>query len=186
MRPNVTSRHTRICSLLRRSSWLRSRSASFIGECRLARTIAKVGAPCPTPESTADYGTVADKYAGTKVAPWARLREGEAELSSGIRLLFTNRDAGRSDLKKAEENLGKTHRRQKRTAGSRRTGALRTGALPGIAAGKKGGHFDDQRSGHRDLRAFAERISGHGLQATCRIADRRLAHRLGPGFQRLV
>jgi len=58
-------------------------------------------------ESTADYGTVADKYAGTKVAPWARLREGEAELSSGIRLLFTNRDAGRSDLKKAEENLEK-------------------------------------------------------------------------------
>ncbi|HUE14742.1 MAG TPA: hypothetical protein VMR25_11300 [Planctomycetaceae bacterium] len=57
--------------------------------------------------STADYGTVADKYAGTKVAPWARLREGEAELTSGIRLLFTDRDAGRSDLKKAEENFEK-------------------------------------------------------------------------------
>ena len=57
--------------------------------------------------STADYGTVADKYAGTKVAAWARLREGEAELSSGIRLLFTDRDAGRSDLKKAEENFQK-------------------------------------------------------------------------------
>ena len=57
--------------------------------------------------STADYGTVADKYAGTKVAAWARLREGEAELSSGIRLLFTDRDAGRIDLKKAEENFQK-------------------------------------------------------------------------------
>src|SRR5579863_5197894 len=36
----------------------------------------------------ADFGTVADKYAGTPVAAWARLREGEAQLSSGIRLLF--------------------------------------------------------------------------------------------------
>ena len=58
-------------------------------------------------QSTADYGTVADKYAGTKVAPWARLQEGENELSSGVRLLFTDRDAGRSDLKKAEENFEK-------------------------------------------------------------------------------
>jgi hypothetical protein len=57
--------------------------------------------------STADYGTVADKYAGTKVASWARLREAEAELSSGIRLMFTDRDAGRSDLKKAEESFEK-------------------------------------------------------------------------------
>ena len=58
-------------------------------------------------QSTADYGTVADKYAGTHVAAWARLREGEAELSSGIRLLFNDRDAGHSDLKKAEENFEK-------------------------------------------------------------------------------
>jgi hypothetical protein len=58
-------------------------------------------------QSTADYGTVADKYAGTKVAAWARLREGELELSSGIHLLFTNRDAGRSDLNKAAEDFQK-------------------------------------------------------------------------------
>lgn len=58
-------------------------------------------------QSTADYGTVADKYSQTKVAPWARLREGEAELTSGIRLLFSDREAGRSDLKKAEENFEK-------------------------------------------------------------------------------
>lgn len=58
-------------------------------------------------QSTADYGTVADKYAATKVASWARLREGELELSSGIRLLFNDRDAGKSDLKKAEENFEK-------------------------------------------------------------------------------
>ena len=58
-------------------------------------------------QSTAEYGTVADKYAVTKVAPWARLREGELELSSGIRYLFNDREAGRSDLKKAEENFEK-------------------------------------------------------------------------------
>jgi hypothetical protein len=58
-------------------------------------------------QSTADFGTVADKYAGTKVAQWARLQEGENELSSGVRLFFTDREAGRSDLKKAEENFEK-------------------------------------------------------------------------------
>jgi nitrogen fixation-related uncharacterized protein len=58
-------------------------------------------------QSTADFGTVADKYAATKVAPWARLREGEAELSSGIRLLFNDREAGRSDLTKAQESFEK-------------------------------------------------------------------------------
>jgi hypothetical protein len=58
-------------------------------------------------QSTADFGTVADKYAGTKVAPWARLQEGEAELSSGVRALFTDRDAGRSDINKAAENFEK-------------------------------------------------------------------------------
>lgn len=58
-------------------------------------------------QSTAEYGTVAEKYAATKVAPWARLREGEAELSSGIRLLFNDREAGRSDLDKAKESFEK-------------------------------------------------------------------------------
>jgi len=55
--------------------------------------------------STADFGTVADKYAGTKVAAWARLQEAEGELSDGIRSMFTDRDAGRSNLKKAEESF---------------------------------------------------------------------------------
>ncbi len=87
-------------------SWCSS-SASSIGGCRPAPYDARVGARLSDAQSTADYGTVADKYAGTKVAPWARLREGENELSSGIRLLFTDRDAGRSDVKKAEENFEK-------------------------------------------------------------------------------
>jgi hypothetical protein len=56
---------------------------------------------------TADYGNVADKYAGTVAGAWARLLEGEMELSAGIRSSFTDRSAGRSDLKKAQENFEK-------------------------------------------------------------------------------
>jgi hypothetical protein len=55
----------------------------------------------------ADYGNVADKYAGTAAGSWARLLEGEMELSSGIRSSFNDRAAGKSDLKKAEENFEK-------------------------------------------------------------------------------
>jgi hypothetical protein len=55
----------------------------------------------------ADYGNVADKYSGTVPAAWARLLEGEMELNSGIRSSFTDRAAGRSDLKKAQENFEK-------------------------------------------------------------------------------
>jgi hypothetical protein len=56
---------------------------------------------------TEDYGNVADKFAGTPAGAWARLMEGEMELSSGIRASFTDRAAGRSDLKKAQENFEK-------------------------------------------------------------------------------
>lgn len=56
---------------------------------------------------TADYGNVADKYPGTVAGSWARLLEGEMELSNGIRSSFTDRAAGVSDLKKAEENFDK-------------------------------------------------------------------------------
>jgi hypothetical protein len=56
---------------------------------------------------TEDYGNVADKYAGTPAGAWARLMEAEMELSSGIRASFTDRAAGRSDLKKAQENFEK-------------------------------------------------------------------------------
>jgi hypothetical protein len=55
----------------------------------------------------ADYGNVADKYPGTVAGSWARLMEGEFELSSGVRSSFTDRAAGRSDLKKAQENFEK-------------------------------------------------------------------------------
>lgn len=57
--------------------------------------------------SAADYANVADKFPGTNVAQWARLREGEAHFFSGLRLMFSDRDAGRSDIKKAEECFDK-------------------------------------------------------------------------------
>ena len=55
----------------------------------------------------ADFGNVADKFPGTVAGSWARLMEGEMELSSGIRSSFTDRAAGRSDLKKSQENFDK-------------------------------------------------------------------------------
>jgi hypothetical protein len=54
-----------------------------------------------------DFGNVADKFPGTAAGSWARLMEGEIELNSGIRSSFTDRAAGRSDLKKAQENFEK-------------------------------------------------------------------------------
>jgi hypothetical protein len=53
--------------------------------------------------SVEDFARAADKYRGTSVASWARLREAEAELFNGTRLMFTDRDAGRSELRKAQE-----------------------------------------------------------------------------------
>jgi hypothetical protein len=60
-----------------------------------------------TASKAADYGNVADKFSGSVAGSWARLMEGEMELSSGIRSSFTDRSAGRSDLKKATENFEK-------------------------------------------------------------------------------
>jgi hypothetical protein len=52
-----------------------------------------------------EFGNVADKYAGTPVGAWARLREAEAEYFSAIRLMFSDGKAGRSEMKKAEEHF---------------------------------------------------------------------------------
>jgi hypothetical protein len=60
-----------------------------------------------TANNASGYGNVADKFSGSVVGAWARLMEGEIELNSGIRSSFTDRSAGRSDLKKAQENFEK-------------------------------------------------------------------------------
>ncbi len=54
-------------------------------------------------QSAADYGEVAKEFSGSEVGLWARVAEGEAELSDGIRLQFTDRKSAEAELKKAGE-----------------------------------------------------------------------------------
>lgn len=48
-----------------------------------------------------EYAAVADRYPGEAVAAWARTREAEKHLNSGLRLAFTDRESAISDLKQA-------------------------------------------------------------------------------------
>ncbi len=50
-----------------------------------------------------DFGNIAESFKSTEVAHWARLSEGERLLESGLALMFTDREAGLGDLKKAGE-----------------------------------------------------------------------------------
>jgi hypothetical protein len=54
-------------------------------------------------QSAADFGEVAKEFGSTEVGIWARLSEGEAELSEGVRLQFTDRKSADAELKKAGE-----------------------------------------------------------------------------------
>jgi hypothetical protein len=49
------------------------------------------------------FQNVADRYRGTAVADWARLRAAENNLENGLRLSFTDRAAATSDLNEARE-----------------------------------------------------------------------------------
>ncbi len=58
-------------------------------------------------EASADnFGKVVEDFPGTRVAQWARLKESEAYLETGIRSLFSDRTASESDLKAAEKGFG--------------------------------------------------------------------------------
>jgi len=57
--------------------------------------------------SPEDFANVADDYEGTDVGAWARLQESESYLRSGVRLAFTDRAAGNSDLNQAKEGFQK-------------------------------------------------------------------------------
>ena len=52
-----------------------------------------------------DLATVADSYKGTPVGQWARLREGEQYMQSGLTLMFTDREAGKADLEEAQNSF---------------------------------------------------------------------------------
>ena len=57
--------------------------------------------------SAEDFAGIAEDYPATDVGAWARFNEGERLLESGISLMFTDREAGLGDLKKADEALRK-------------------------------------------------------------------------------
>ncbi|MBS0204953.1 MAG: hypothetical protein JSS49_18755 [Planctomycetes bacterium] len=56
-------------------------------------------------ENEKDFGEVADDFKGTVAGRWARLRESELYLQSGLPLLFTDRESALTDLKKAREGF---------------------------------------------------------------------------------
>lgn len=58
-----------------------------------------------TARTAEDYANLADQYRGSLVGDWARLREAQMHLENGIRLLFTDRAAGISDLSAAKESF---------------------------------------------------------------------------------
>jgi hypothetical protein len=75
--------------------WVRSsRATTYVGWARVAAA-----------RSAEDFANVADDFPGSKVAAWARLNEAERHLQNGIRLMFTDRAAGVSDLSQARSTL---------------------------------------------------------------------------------
>jgi len=58
-----------------------------------------------TAQSVDDFGAVADKYPDSLAGVWARVRMGELNLEDGTLALFTDRELGLKDLKKAQEDF---------------------------------------------------------------------------------
>ncbi len=56
-------------------------------------------------QSVDDFGVVADKYPDSLAGLWAHLRMAELNLEDGIMAMFTDRELGQKDLKKALENF---------------------------------------------------------------------------------
>lgn len=52
-----------------------------------------------------EFGAVADKYADSLAGVWARLRMAELNLEDGILALFTDRELGLKDVKKAQDDF---------------------------------------------------------------------------------
>lgn len=56
-------------------------------------------------QSVDEYGGVADKYPDSLAGTWARLRMAELNLEDGILALFTDRELGLKDIKKAQDDF---------------------------------------------------------------------------------
>lgn len=57
--------------------------------------------------SADDFASVADKHPGSVAAAWAKLKEADDYLKSGMQAVFTDREAALADLKKAQEGYQK-------------------------------------------------------------------------------
>jgi hypothetical protein len=80
-----------------------------------------------TASSAEDFANVADKYPTSSVAAWARLNAANRHLESGIRLAFTDRSAGESDLNAASKEF------EQLLSGGDVPSAVRERALFGLA-----------------------------------------------------
>lgn len=58
-----------------------------------------------TAQTLDEYGAVADKYSDSLAGVWARLRMAELNLEDGIRSLFTDRELGAKDVKRAQDDF---------------------------------------------------------------------------------
>ena len=56
-------------------------------------------------QSVDDFGAVAEKYSDSLAGVWARCRMAELNLESGLQALFTDRELGLKDVKKAQEDF---------------------------------------------------------------------------------
>ncbi len=56
-------------------------------------------------ENVNDFGEVSEKFKGTLAGHWAKLRESELNLQTGLSAMFTDRDVALADLKKAKEGF---------------------------------------------------------------------------------
>lgn len=56
-------------------------------------------------QSVDDFGAVAEKYSDSLAGVWARCRMAELNLETGLQALFTDRELGLKDVKKAQEDF---------------------------------------------------------------------------------
>lgn len=75
--------------------WSRQSSASAI----------KAWTKLESAENVNDFGEVAEEFKGTPAGNWARLREAELNLQSGMSKMFEDREVAVLDLKKATEGF---------------------------------------------------------------------------------
>ena len=99
LEPYATKIVAGVCGLLLVAAavtwWSRQSSATSV----------KAWTKLESAENEKDFGEVADDFKGTVAGRWAKLRESELYLQTGLPLLFTDRESALADLKKAREGF---------------------------------------------------------------------------------